>query len=93
MNIYAARKLQQALYKRAKVDHKYMMCTIIKGELYYHVVSRLCNVAYMPIITDFLEAIYDTVKIDDMETTIFSHSGTIRNWPPGMYLAEIIKID
>ena len=93
MNIYAARKLQKALYKRAKTDNKHMLCTVMNGDLYYHNVFRISNKGYRHINEDFLVELLKSANIEDLETTIFYNPGSVYDWIPGMYLAEIIKID
>lgn len=93
MNIYEARKLQKELYKRAEVNHKYMLSVIMDGELCYHNVAMISDGVYRTIDRDFSETISENMKTDDLVTLIFYNPGSYRNWPPGMYLAEIIKID
>ena len=93
MNIYAARKLQKALYKRSNVPHKGMMCSIVDGELCYHVISGISGSDNRTIDVDFINAIIPSVENDDVRVIIFYHDGYWRGCPPGMYLGEIIKID
>jgi len=93
MNIYAARKLQKELYKRSNVPHKSMLCNMIDGELYYHVVSGLSDSNNRTINVDFINAILPSVENKDVKVLIFYHDGLRMGWPTGMYMAEVIKID
>jgi hypothetical protein len=94
MNIYAARKLQKALYKRAETDYKYMLCTMMAGELFYHNITRISNQDFRIITEGFINALLQSAVIDDVKTIIFYRDvNNIQGWPIGMYLAEIIKID
>ena len=93
MNIYAARKLQKQLYKRSNVPHKGMMCSMIDGELCYHVISGVSDSNARTIDVVFINAIMPSVENVDVGIIIFYKDGYWRGSPPGMYLAEIIKID
>ena len=93
MNIYAARKLQKELYKRSNTPHKGMLCSMVDGELCYHVISGLSVSNSRTIDVDFINAILSSVENEDVTVVIFYHDRYYRNWPPGMYLGEIIKID
>jgi len=93
MNIYTARKLQQALYKRSNVPHKSMLCNMIDGELCYHVVSSLSDSNNRTINMDFINAIVPSVEKEGVRVIIFHIDGYWRGCPPGMYLTEIITID
>ena len=93
MNIYDARKLQKQLYKRSTVPHKGMMCSMFDGELCYHVISGVSDSNNRTINMDFINAIIPSVETVDMRVVIFYNDGSWRGSPPGMYLAEIIKID
>ena len=93
MNIYEARKLQKQLYKRSNTPHKSMLCSMVDGELCYHVISGLSNSNTRTITVDFINAILSSVENEDVAVIIFYLTGYYRNWPPGMYLGEIIMID
>ena len=93
MNIYDARKLQKQLYKRSNTPHKAMLCSMVGGELCYHVISSISDSNTRTINVGFINAIYSSVENDDVTVLIFYNAGYYRNWPPGMYLGEIIKID
>jgi len=94
MNIYDARKLQKELYERVKSPNKFMLCTIMNGDLYYHNVFRISNRKFRIIDDDFIKTLLESHNIDDVEVIVFVKDETnIQNWPPGMYVTEIIKID
>ena len=93
MNIYDARKLQQALFKRSDTPNKAMLCSMVDGELCYHVISGLSDSNSRIINMDFINAIIPSVENEDVRVIIFYKDGYWRGSPPGMYLAEIIKID
>jgi len=94
MNIYDARKLQKDLYERVKSPNRYMLCTIMNGDLYYHNVFRISNRDFRIVDEDFIKTLIESHYRDDVEVIVFVKGETnIQNWPPGMYLAEIIKID
>ena len=93
MNIYAARKLQKAPYKRSNTPHKGMLCSMVDGELCYHVISGLSDSNSRTINMDFINAITPSVENEDVSVVIFYHDGLWRGMPDGMYLGEIIKID
>lgn len=93
MNIYDARELQKKLYKRANTPHKYMMCRTEDNILSYHLIIALSDSNFRTIDAGFIEALSHSVDVVDVEKIIFYHDGSRYNWPRGMYLAEIIKID
>jgi len=93
MNIYDARKLQKQLYKRANTPHKAMLCSMVDGELCYHVISGISDSNTRTINMDFINAISPSVENEDVRVIIFYLGGYWRGCQPGMYLAEIIKID
>ena len=93
MNIYEARKLQNDLYKRPNTPHKGMLCSVVDGELCYHVISSLSDSPARTINMDFINAIIPSVENEDVSVVIFYHEGHWRGFPDGMYLGEIIKID
>ena len=94
MNIYDARKLQKRLYKRVKSPNRYMICTIENGDLYYHNVFRISNMPFRIIDDDFIKTLLESNNINDVKVVVFvKDENNIQGWPPGMYLAEIIKID
>ena len=94
MNIYAARKLQKQLYKRMKTPNKYMLCTMMGGDLYYHLVSRISNKGYRTVDDEMINTLSESANINDVKVVVFvKDENNIQGWPPGMYLAEIIKID
>ena len=93
MNIYDARKLQKALYKRSNTPYKYMMCRSEDDILSYHLIIALSDSNFRTIDARFIEALSHSVDVVDVEKIIFYHNGNRYGWPKGMYLAEIIKID
>ena len=93
MNIYAARKLQKQLYKRSNTPHKAMLCSMVGGELCYHVISGICESKARTIDVDFINAISSSVENEDVVVIMFYHNGRWRGMPDGMYIGEIIKID
>lgn len=93
MNIYDARKLQKNLYKRANTPHKGMLCSMINGELYYHVISGISGSNTRTIDLKFINALLPSIENEDVHVVIFYHDGRWRGMPDGMYLGEIIKID
>lgn len=93
MNIYDARKLQKDLYKRSDTPHKAMLCSMVDGELCYHVISGISPSNNRTIDVDFINAISSSVENEDVRVIIFYTGGYWRGSQPGMYLAEIIKID
>jgi hypothetical protein len=66
---------------------------MVDGELCYHVISGLSDSNSRTINMDFINAISPSVENEDVVVLIFYNNGYYRNWPPGMYLGEIIKID
>ena len=94
MNIYDARKLQKELYKRAKTDAKLMTCSIIDGALHYHNIARISTHNYRIIDKEFITAISQSVELEDVRIFIFyKDKYNPQNWPEGMYISELIKID
>lgn len=70
-----------------------MLCSMVNGELCYHVIFGLSDSNTRTIDQEFINAISSSVEKEDVIVLIFYLTGYYRNWPPGMYLGEIIKID
>jgi len=94
MNIYEARKLQKLLYKRGYPNNRYMLTEILDDILYYCVYHRISNNGVMRLTEHYYRVLDYGVHNEDIDVLALYHvQGYGSNWPTGMYIAEIIRVD